>query len=544
MTALPFPGAETVPADLLAAFIDYEQAIVTNDVGALNAWFAPGPATMRGDSAGLLVGHDAIAGFRNRRGGVGARTLVRVEHRDLADGVAMLVAVSRFDGGGFGLQSQVWTRTADTSRGGGWRIAAAHVTPRPSAFDRRVWRVVGDPLVAGVRPADGAAAPLEGLTVAVKDLFAVAGQRIGAGIPAWLAEAPVETAHASAVADLLRGGADVAGIAATDELAYSLAGDNAHYGTPPNGAAPGRLPGGSSSGPASAVALGQADLGLGTDTAGSVRLPASYQGLWGLRTTHDLVSRERLLPLAPSFDTVGWLTRDGETLERVVAWCVGDDDAADLPARLAVPVEALAAVEPATRVAFEALLARFEALGVVVDRVGIGPLDEHVATFRAIQCSEAWRSHGAWVTDHPGALGDAIAERFTVASRVTPEAEAAARATRDELRARIEAVTADAVLVLPTAPGPAPLLAADPITAEATRTATMRLTTPVVLAGIPGLSVPLLDVSVDPAGRGAPVGAATAPVGVTFAGPAGSDLAVVRLARRLVSALASQEDLA
>src|SRR4051794_6997882 len=131
----------------------------------------------------------------------------------------------------------------------------------PEPVDPSVWRETGTPLVAG-RPGG----PLTGLRVAVKDLFALAGHPVGAGVPAYLDAARPEPRTASAVAALLDAGADVAGIARTDEFAYSIAGANPHYGTPPNAAVPGALPGGSSNGPASAVGLGQADIGLGTDT--------------------------------------------------------------------------------------------------------------------------------------------------------------------------------------------------------------------------------------------------------------------------------------
>ena len=123
----------------------------------------------------------------------------------------------------------------------------------------------------------------------MKDLFEVAGFAVGAGVPAYLAESRPAATSASAVEALVAAGADVIGIAQTDEFAYSVAGRNSHYGTPPNVAAPGSIPGGSSSGPASAVALGQVSIGLGTDTAGSIRVPASYQGLWGLRTSHGAI---------------------------------------------------------------------------------------------------------------------------------------------------------------------------------------------------------------------------------------------------------------
>ena len=292
----------------------------------------------------------------------------------------------------------------------------------------------------------------------MKDLFAIKGYRIGAGNPTFLAEARAETTTAAAVTDLLRGGASLRGIARTDEFAYSIAGDNAHYGTPPNGALPGALPGGSSSGPASAVATGQAEIGLATDTAGSVRVPASYQGLWGLRTTHGLVPRQGLLPLAQSFDTIGWLTRDGETLQRVVDWCLSYDGSEstenvygesddDLPWRFIVPAEVLDAAEPETRAAFEAMLDRLaETDAAPVETASLGDLDEYVVPFRTVQGAEAWRNNGEWVGAHPGDLGPAVAERFRAASVITaarrssrpPRARTARRAgecPRDRRRA-------------------------------------------------------------------------------------------------------------
>lgn len=532
MTEAPVPGAETVPADLLAAFTDYERALVANDLDVLDASFAPGDATLRGDAGGLLVGHDAISAFRGARGGVAPRVIERIEHRALGQDVALLVSVSRFAGGGTGLQTQVWERID-----GRWLITAAHVTPRPQALDRSVWRTVGDPLWQGAW--DGA---LAGLTVAVKDLFAITGYRIGAGNPAFLAEARAETTTAAAVTDLLRGGASLRGIARTDEFAYSIAGDNPHYGTPPNGALPGALPGGSSSGPASAVATGQAEIGLATDTAGSVRVPASYQGLWGLRTTHGLVPRHGLLPLAQSFDTVGWLTRDAQTLQRVVDWCLSYDgsestenvygESDDLPWRFVVPAEILDSAEPETRLAFESLLRALASStdAAPVETVRIGDLDDYLLPFRTVQGAEAWRNNGEWVRAHPGGLGPAATARFRAASVVTSEEEAAARRALEPLAERVTALVTDAVLLMPTVPGPAPLRTAAGEGGDAVRVATLRMTTPAAIAGLPSLSAPLLTVRSH---------LGPAPVGVCVTSRAGTDIALVRLATRLAAAVAS-----
>ncbi|MFT3887508.1 MAG: DUF3225 domain-containing protein [Arachnia sp.] len=524
-------AAETIPADLLAAFRRYEEALLADDLDVLDDCFEDEPGTMRGDAGGLLVGHDAISAFRGVRGGVPARRIERIEYRPLGDDAALLVSISRYASGGTGLQTQLWRR-AD----GRWRIAVAHVTPRSQPLDRSVWRNVGDPFWHGAP-----AGPLRGLTVAAKDLFAMKGRRIGAGNPTFLAEARPEATTAPAVADLLNGGASLRGVARTDEFAYSIAGDNPHYGTPPNGAVPGALPGGSSSGPASAVATGQAEVGLATDTAGSIRVPASYQGLWGLRTTHGLVPRQGLLPLAQSFDTIGWLTRDGATLQRVADWCLGYEGSEstesvfgpaddDLPWRLLVAVEAVAAAEPDTQRAFLAMIEQLTSRpdAPEVREVSLGSLDAYYDAFRVVQGAEAWRNNGAWLLAHPGAVGAAVDERFRLAAEITAEQEAEARATAARLRDDLRALVRDGILILPTVPGPAPMRTRSGEHVAGVRAATLRMTTPAAIGGLPALSAPLLTV----ASRLGP-----APVGVGLISAEGTDVALVRAARRLEDAL-------
>jgi len=501
--------ATDAPEGLLEAVAAYEKALLANDLPALDAAFAPGPDTMRGDEKALLVGHDAISAFRGARGGVAQRRIGRIEVRTLGPDLALVVSVSEFTAGGRGLQTQLWRRT-----GGTWRIEAAHVTGRPAPLDRTIWRAVGDPLLG-----PSGSGPLDGLTVAVKDLFAVPGQPVGAGNPAWLREARVETEAAPAVAELTSAGASVRGIARTDEFAYSIAGRNEHYGTPPNGGAPLAIPGGSSNGPASAVALGFADIGLGTDTGGSIRVPASYQGLWGLRTTHGLVSRDGLLPLAPSFDTVGWLTRTGSVLRRVAGVCL--PAAPPVAPSILVVEDLLAQAEPATAAAFEACLA---GLDIPVRRTrlaehGLPHPSALYETFRLVQAGEAWEAHGAWIEAHPGALGPTIAARFAAARDVDPAARAEAVARLPRERAAIRTLVGDAVLALPTTPGPAPSLRAGAEALDHARAATLAMTSLAGLGGLPALSAPALTVD--------------APVGLCLAGAPGTDRALVSLATEL-----------
>ncbi|UKF28240.1 amidase family protein [Clavibacter nebraskensis] len=382
------------------------------------------------------------------------------------------------------------------------------------ASARTVWRVVGDPLVHGAP--DG---PLTGIRVAVKDLYAVRGHVVGAGNPTWERSAPVSTVTAPAVQVLLDAGADVTGIARTDEFAYSLAGQNAHFGSPPNGAAPTRIGGGSSSGSASAVALGQADLGLGTDTAGSLRVPSSYQGLWGLRTTHGSVPRDGLVPLAQSFDTVGWIARSASVLASAADAAVrpgpGVDVDVDLDDGTLLVCDALLdAVEPATAEAFRGWLA---ATRRPVRRIDLPPPGDLAETLRIVQAAEAWRNHGPWIDAHPGAVGDDVAARFAAAATITAEDEALARERLDRLRTRVREAIGTGVLTLPTVPGPAPLRTSTGDAVQRTRLATLRMTAVAGIGGLPAVSAPFLQVE-------------DAPVGVCLLGPAGSDRAIVALA--------------
>ncbi len=487
---------------VLDAFWAYEKALMDNDLEALDDLFAPGDETLRGDAAGILIGHDAISAFRRGRGGAPKRRILDVLVREIDDDNALVVAVTQPATGGRGQQTQLWQR-----QDGRWVVRAAHVSLPAPAVNGAIWRVVGSPLVAGA-----ASGTLKGATVAVKDLFQVTGFAVGAGVPAYLAESPISSGTAVAVQQLLDEGASIQGIAQTDEFAYSVAGRNAHYGTPPNGAVPGAIPGGSSSGPASAVATGQATIGLGTDTGGSIRVPASFQGLWGLRTTHGAVSRSGLLPLAPSFDTVGWLTRDPDTLSRAAAVTL------DIEAQEAVTPDyvwspaLLELCTPAVRAVFE----------VEADPVDLGDLDELFEAFRMTQAIEAWQSDGEWVAAHPGALGDDIAARFAFARGITEEQGLAAAAAFDAARARLDEILGERVLLLPSASCAAPATTASAEDLEAFRASTLRLTCIAGLTGRPGLSVPAYVT-------------ADGPVGLCLVGPRYSDLALIELARELIA---------
>ena len=156
-----------------------------------------------------------------------------------------------------------------------------------------------------------------GLTAVVKDMYDIAGTRTGGGNPEWLEKQQPAARNAAVVEQILAAGATITGKTICDEFFYSIAGVNAHYGTPTNLRAPGRIPGGSSSGSAAACGANACDFALGSDTGGSIRIPASLNGLYGLRPTHGRIDLAGAMAMAPSFDTAGWLANAPGILHRV-----------------------------------------------------------------------------------------------------------------------------------------------------------------------------------------------------------------------------------
>ncbi|MBP0441268.1 amidase [Tianweitania sediminis] len=370
------------------------------------------------------------------------------------------------------------------------------------------------------------AGPLAGLTLAVKDIFDVAGLPTGGGNPHRLAEAEPAVHTAPSLQKLLDAGARFVGKTQTDELTFSLMGQNAHYPEPVNTAAPGRVTGGSSSGSAAAVAAGLADIALGSDTGGSIRAPASFCGLIGLRPTHGRVSLGGAMPLAPSFDTFGWFAKDAATYAKVADVLLGTEAEIRLTRPLRLP--ALEALVLGTGEASE--LERM--LGIAATVLGGATLAPALPTsteelywcFRKIQAFEAWATHGAWIAARDRGLGPGVKERFEYGStidRATYEAENSARA--EFTKAFADLLGDDGVLVMPTVPGAAPLRDAGFNAIQAYRERALQLLCLSGLSGFPQITVPLGT-------------AEGAPFGLSLLGPAGSDRALVQLASELMAA--------
>jgi len=372
----------------------------------------------------------------------------------------------------------------------------------------------------------GGAGPLGGLDWAAKDLFDLAGEVTGYGNPDWARTHAPAAASAAVVVALLHAGARLVGKTKTVELAFGMTGENVWYGTPRNPRASDRFPGGSSCGSAAAVAAGLVDFALGSDTGGSVRIPASYCGLFGIRPSHGAISLAGACALAPSFDTPGWFARDAALLERVGTVLLPGGGG---PARgpLLRVEEAWANAEPAVVAALVPALAVLEeafgpAVGLALAPEGLRALQD---AYRALQSQEVWACLGNWVSATEPKFGPGVAERFAVA-RTLPEADAVAgQAVRRRMQARLRPLLAGgAVLVYPTSPCPAPLLAASPAEQQRVREATLCVTAIAGLAGLPEVTLPAGTVE-------------GVPVGLSLVGGAGADRALLGIAKRAAGVL-------
>ena len=374
--------------------------------------------------------------------------------------------------------------------------------------------IVGPALIASGRKGGS----LEGLSFAVKDLIDVEGYITGAGNPDFAAAAKPATRNAPVVQTLLDAGADLVGKTITDELAWSLNGTNVHYGTPQNVAARGRIPGGSSSGSAAAVAAGIVSFALGTDTGGSVRVPASYCGLFGLRPTHGRLSSSGVFPFAPSLDTVGVLAPSGAMLRLVTNALLG----AEAPARvtsICVVDDVLALVDGAVASSVNtSAQVVATSLGLAFEHVSLGSvLAQCASTFRTLQGAEAWAGHGEWIRRENPSFGPGVAQRVEYASTVDEAAIAAARLARRELIDRVDLLTCDGkLLAVPSAASVAPRIGS---VDSMLRIQTLTITSIASLAGVPAISVPFASID-------------GLPLGLSLIGLRGSDEALVRIAQR------------
>jgi amidase len=373
-------------------------------------------------------------------------------------------------------------------------------------------------------PLKGAASgPLAGLSAVVKDMYDIAGERTGCGSPEWLATHPPATRNCPPVQKILDAGATITGKTVCDEYFYSVSGANAHYGTPVNVRAPGRLPGGSSAGSAAACGAGLCDFALGSDTGGSVRVPASFNGIYGLRPTHERIAHSGVADMAPSFDVPGWFAATPGVFRKVGAVLLDSRRVAGSIDRVIVLEDAFAQAEEPVADLLRTLLAFMsdDLPGMAHGRIAPEGFDPWREAFRIVQAYETWQTFGSFVTSHKPKIGPGVKERMQFAATVTKAQADASRAVvlkaRDHIR---QIVVPGTVLALPTAPSIAPRIETTGPELEEFRTRVMRLTCTSGISGLPQMSIPAATIN-------------GCPIGLSFIGWAGGDEALLDLACEL-----------
>ena len=365
--------------------------------------------------------------------------------------------------------------------------------------------------------------PLAGLTFAAKDLFDVAGYPTGGGNPDWARSNPVPTRHAWAVQRLLDAGAALIGKTITDEVSLGIVGENAFYGTPINSRAPDRVPGGSSSGSAAAVAAGLCNTALGTDTGGSVRVPASFCGLYGIRPTHGRLPVTGMMQQATSSDTTGWFARDSATFAKVSSVMLGETIPALLPRRLIIAVDAFAFAEPEVGAALQPMVESLRALiGEARDEV-VAPagLTQWARAQRTLQPSEAWLTFKDWIDRDNPRFAFSVARNLVLGSTIPESERGWAQLVRQEARGRMRYLLPEGtILCLPTTPFPAPKRGERLSAASEQRDRLLCLCCHGGLTGVPQVSIPGSTVD-------------GLPVGLSIVGGPGSDATLIAVASSL-----------
>jgi len=368
-----------------------------------------------------------------------------------------------------------------------------------------------------------AGGPFSGLTFAAKDIFDVVGYVTGGGNPDWKATHESAKRTAWVVSRLVEAGATMVGKTITDEITRGIFGENAHYGTPVNPRAPGRVPGGSSSGSAAAVAGGLVDFALGSDTGGSVRVPASFCGLYGLRPTHGRIPLHGILLQAPSYDTIGWFARDADLFARIGSVLLHSDIPPVRPRHLVIAEDAFAVADHRVQEALRPIVERVASVIGNCRTARLAPtrLSDWSGQQQILQGREAWETAKDWIDRVNPRCSYEVAERYSFASAISDADVEAAKATRATIIAQMTAVLADgAVVCLPTTPTPAPPLGERLSTRNILRPRISALTGISGTTGAPQINLPLAEVD-------------GLPVGLSLLGAQGSDEMLIAFAREL-----------
>ncbi len=367
--------------------------------------------------------------------------------------------------------------------------------------------------------------PLQGLSFAIKDVFMVRGSTYGNGHPDWLKTHGPDPYTAVSVLKLLDHGADMVGKTVCDELCFSISGENWNYGSPLNPHDIRRYAGGSSSGSGAATAGGLVDFATGSDCLGSVRVPASYNGLLGMRPTYKRVDNDGEAPYCESMDVLGYVAKEPEVFKKVSQVLLGEDTKKTPFKQVYIAKDCFDGVDDDVAETLKPAVEHVKkhvgpAKEVVVAEEG---LDKWIEIFKIVQGYEVFESYGGWLDKYKPRLSRGPKERLEWAGTITRPAYLKHKAKREKLMERfLNFLPEDAVLVLPTAASVAPLRTESLEEINRVRAQSASLLCIAPLTGTPQVTVPLVKQH-------------GVPLGLTLISREHTDLQLANLAADLVS---------
>ena len=334
---------------------------------------------------------------------------------------------------------------------------------------------------------------LNNLSFVLKDMCKIKGLKSSCGNPDFYVKCSIAKDHAPFLNELLNNGAVLKGITICDEFFYSLIGENGHYGTPNNLNAPGCVPGGSSSGSAAALTENLYDFSIGSDTGGSVRIPASFCGLMGIRPTHDRINTNGVYPMAPSFDTIGWFAKKIEVFQKIGDVLLNNNETSKANFKKYVIAEDLLEIaENEVQNEFKKFI-ELKLPGISKVRLSTNTKSEIADNFRILQGNEVKENVLPWITKNKPIISPEINARIEMASKITNDEVKLAKTFRNKLVKEVENSLPEGVIaIFPTAPFSAPVCGQDDASLGSYRKKLMEMTSIAGMTYRPQISLPCL----------------------------------------------------
>lgn len=360
---------------------------------------------------------------------------------------------------------------------------------------------------------------LKGLTFAAKDVFQIKGSTYGNGHPEWLRTNDPAEFTSSLIVRLLENGADLVGKTVCDELCFSISGENWNYGSPINPHDPRRFAGGSSSGSGAAAGGGLVDFSLGSDCLGSVRVPASYNGVLAVRPTYKRVPNDGEAPYCESMDVLAYMAKDTDVFKKISKVILGEDEKETKYKKLIIAEECFNTVDKDVKKALQPAVNFIGNQLPEFEEVEINPagLDKWVEIFKIIQGYEVWESYGGWIKKYNPRLSRGPKQRLEWASKITLQQYNDAYRKRKAIIERVDSLVSNGgLLCLPTASSVAPLRneSLDKINKKRNQSSSLLCISP--LTGAPQLTLPMIKQN-------------EVPLGISLIGERETDLSLVEL---------------